>query len=203
MGKVEVVQSNNPEQPKVEGIPDPFDLTSLRINPSYLESAKVKRVRPVVTGRPSPQDFFRVHPDPSYRTTFGMIELKEDREDYLVVPDLVPQLPGEVILKTMYTTINRQGTLRLWSIRVPNADERKSLWWQSGHEAADQATTKWLRIKPNMDVGAYEMLVAESEIPEPNWSEIPPFKELLHNAYRLRVINDLDHAVIKKLRGLA
>jgi hypothetical protein len=184
-------------------IPDPFDLSKLALNPSYLESAKVKRVRPVVTGKPNPQDFIRVHPDPSYRMVFGMIDMKEDREDYLVVPELVPMLPGETVVKVIYTTINRTGIIRLWPVRIPGPDEKDMLWWRSAHEAANKGMTHWVRVKANMSLGANEHFIAESEIPDPDWRSVAPFQVLIADAYRTRIIRDLDHAVIKKLQGLA
>jgi hypothetical protein len=184
-------------------IPDPLDLTKLRLNPSFIETTKVKRVLRVLTGRPSNQDFFRVHPDESYRMLFGMVDLKEDGEDYLVAPDLVPLLPLEVVHKVVYTTINRQGVLRLWSVRVPGEGDHKAggTWWQSGHEAATMATSKWVRIRADRSLGAYDIMFAESEIPDPDWSAVPSFNELLVNAYGKRWINSLDHGVIKKLYG--
>jgi hypothetical protein len=192
---------------KVEGagnaLPDPFDLSKLALNPSYLETAKVKRVRPVVTGKPNPQDFIRVHPDPSYRMVFGMLDMKEDREDYLVVPELVSALPGEVVVKIIYTTVNRAGIIRLWPIRIAGPDEKDMLWWRSAHDAANKATTHWVRVKANMMLGANEYFIAESEIPDPDWREVAPFQVLLADAYRTRIIRDLDHPVLKKLRGLA
>jgi hypothetical protein len=184
-------------------IPDPFDLSKLALNPSYLESAKVKRVRPVVTGKPNPQEFIRVHPDPGYRGTFGMLDMKEDREDYLVMPELVPYLAGESVIKVIYTTINRAGIIRLWPIRIPGPDEKDMLWWRSAHDAANKATTHWVRVKANMMLGANEHHIAESEIPDPDWREVAPFQVLLSDAYRTRIIRDLDHPVLKKLRGLA
>ena len=52
-------------------VPDPFDLDSLRLNPSFLETSGVKKlITTVPTRRPSPQDFVRVHPSPKYRDNF-------------------------------------------------------------------------------------------------------------------------------------
>src|SRR5262245_9946615 len=90
--------------------PDPFDLESLRLNPSFLETAGVKRlITTVPARRPSPQDFVRVHPSPKYRDNFAVIDLKEDREDYLVLPAILPELANEITYKTIFTAINRQG----------------------------------------------------------------------------------------------
>jgi hypothetical protein len=76
--------------------PDPFDLASLRLNPSFLETASVKKLLTTVPARrPNPQDFVRVHPSDEYRADFALVDLKEDREDYLVRPEVIPELAGE------------------------------------------------------------------------------------------------------------
>jgi hypothetical protein len=194
---LQAVESTTPTCPA----PDPFDLASLRLNPSFIETAGVKKLLTTVPARrPSPQDFVRVHPSPDYRENFAMIDLKDDREDYLVRPEILPDLAGEVIYKTVFTAINRQGVVFLWPIRLPAADDRKSDWPRSAREAAEMATSQWVRLKANMSLGAYEITVAESVMAEPVWPELS-YQELVRIAYRDRMIATLDHAVVKRLRG--
>ena len=131
-----------------------------------------------------------------------MIELKDDREDYLVRPEILPDLAGEVVYKTLFTAINRQGVLFLWSVRLPRPDDRKTDWWKSMREAAEIAMNKWLRIKANMSLGAYEITVAASDMADPVWPDLP-FQEIVRIAFRDRMVASLDHAVVKRLRGLA
>jgi hypothetical protein len=200
--------SSNPEtadsaKPETVTIPDHFDLAKLRLNPAFTETAGVKKLRTTVPARrPNPQDFVRVHPDPAYRENFAMIELKDEREDYLVLPNVVPLLPGEVVYKTIFTAINRQGIVFLWPARLPSADDKPNAWWVSARDAAERAMTRWLRVRANMSLGAYEITVAESEIPDPDWSGVEPFQDLLRIAYGPRLVIDLDHPVVKRLRGL-
>ena len=88
---LQAVDPNIPAAP----VPDPFDLASLRLNSSFLETAGVKKLLTTVPARrPGPQDFVRVHPAPEYRENFAMIDLKDDREDYLVRPEILPELAG-------------------------------------------------------------------------------------------------------------
>jgi hypothetical protein len=142
------------------------------------------------------------HWAPEYRENFAMIDLKEDREDYLVRPEILPELTGEVVYKTIFTAINRQGVVFLWPVRLPAPEDRKSAWPRSLREAAEMAMEKWLRVKANMSLGAYEITLAPGEIAEPTWPELS-FQELVRIAYRDRMITSLDHPVVKKLRGLA
>ena len=112
------VDPNTPTTPA----PDPFDLQSLRLNPSFLETAGVKKLLTTVPARrPSPQDFVRVHPAPDFRENFAMVDLKDDREDFLVRPELLPELAGEVIYKTIFTAINRQGVVLFMAGEAPGS----------------------------------------------------------------------------------
>jgi hypothetical protein len=181
--------------------PDPFDLASLRLNPSFTETAGVtKLLNTVPARRPNPQDFVRVHSAPEYRADFAMIDLKDDREDFLVRPEILPELTGEVVFKTIFTAINRQGVVFLWPVRLPAPDDRRNDWARSAREAAEMAMSRWVRMKSNRSLGAYEITVAESQMAEPEWPTLS-FQELIRIAYRDRMISSRDHAVIKRLRG--
>jgi hypothetical protein len=186
----------------IAAAPDPFDLASLRLNPSFLETAGVKKLLTTVpVKKPSPQDFFRVHPAPEYRENFSMIDLKDDREEYLVVPAIMSELTNEIVYKTVFTAVNRQGVVFLWAVRLPAPDDRKTEWPRSAREAAELAMTQWVRMKANMSLGAYDITVAESVIADPVWPEVS-YQELLRIAFRERIITTLDHPVIRRLRGL-
>ncbi len=121
--------------------------------------------------------------------------------DFLVRPELLSELTGEVLYKTIFTAINRQGVVFLWPIRLPAPDDRKSDWSRSAREAAEMAMGQWIRLKANMNLGAYEITVADSVMAEPVWPELS-FQELVRIASRDRMITALDHPVIKRLRGL-
>ena len=100
--------------------PDPFDLNSLRLDQSFVESAGVKKLLTTIPVRVNPQDFLRVHPSPDYRGAFAMIEFKEEREIYLLPPPIARELPGEFVMATMYTTINLQGVSELLAGSPPD-----------------------------------------------------------------------------------
>jgi hypothetical protein len=184
--------------------PDPFELANLRLSQAFVKTAGVKQLLTTVPVRkPYPQEFVRVHPNPDYRENFPIIELKgETREEYLITSQLVPELTGELVTKTLFTAITRQGTVFLWPVRLPDADGKQNEWWRSMREAAELAMERWLRIKANMGLGAYEIFVAEGSIHEPIWPDIN-YQELIRLAFRDRLITSLDHPVIKRLRGLA
>src|SRR5215475_2259485 len=181
--------------------PDPFNPTNLRLSQSFIETAGVKKLLTTIPVRkPRPQDFIRVHPDPAYRENFPIIELKDEREEYIVVAELVPELMGEFVTKTLFTAINRQGTVFFWPIRLPSPDGKDLDWWRSGREAAELATKSWIRTRANVNLGAYDIFKAESVIADPEWPKLG-FWELIKIAFRDHLIDRLDHPVIKRLRG--
>jgi hypothetical protein len=198
------LQAIDPSSPKSSPeIPDPFDLASLRLNASFLETAGAKKLLTTVpSSRPNPQEFVRVRPEPEFRENLATIELKDDREDYIVRPELLEQLSDEVSYVTLFTVINRQGVISLWPVKLTAPDSRRNDWARSAREAAEMAMTRWIRLKANMSLGAYEIHVAQSEMADPIWPDLS-FTELLRIAYRDRMITSLDHPVVKRLRGQA
>ena len=150
--------------------------------------------------KPGKQNFVRVHPEVSWRLQTAVLELKEEREIYLVDPSLWDELVGEISPMILYTAIDRQGVLFLWPVRLPGEDGRIDNWSRSALEAADKAMNRWVRVSANMSLGAYEIFEAAAELPEPEWPE-ENFQEILGIAFRDRFIREPDHPVLRQLRG--
>jgi len=182
----------------------PFDnLSALRLDQSYADTVGVKKLLTTVPVRkPNRQEFVRVHPDPTYRLTpAAIIEVKEDREVYLVMPDMAPILPGEFSTVTLLTTINRQGTLHIWPVKLPTPEGRQNEWHRSAAEAAERAMKKWVRVTSSMSLGAYEIFEAGADLPEPAWPDYA-FEEILKIAFRDRVVDRADHPLVQRLLGI-
>jgi hypothetical protein len=186
-----------------DGEPDPFDPASLRLSQDFGATIGVKKALLSVPPRkPDKSWFVRVHPDPAYRLQTAVIELKEDRETYLVSPALWPHLTMEATFgpRALYTAINRQGVLFLWQIRLPGPDGKIDEWSRTALEAAERATKRWVRVAANMPLGAYDVFEASAQLTEPDWPAVP-FRDLLRVAFKERFIDTLDHPVLRKLRG--
>ena len=141
-------------------------------------------------------------PDASYRLTpAAIIEVKDDREVYLVTPNMAQGLPGEFSTVTLFTTISRQGTLHLWPVKLPAPDGRHNEWHRSAAEAAERAMKNWVRVTASMSLGAYEIFEASGDLPEPVWPDFS-FPEILRIAFRERIVDRPDHALVQRLRGI-
>ena len=89
---IQVVESETPDAL------DPFDPARLRLSQSFAETIGVKKLLTTVpVGRPSAQSFFRTHPDPAYRCDLAVIDLRTDREVYLVTPEVLSELSDEIV----------------------------------------------------------------------------------------------------------
>jgi hypothetical protein len=199
MAKPELLKAVDPKTSEATG--DPFNLDNLRLDQSFTESCGVRKLLTTVPVRkPNPQEFIRVHPSSEYRATLALIELKEDRETFLLLPHIARELPGEFVMAIVFTAISRQGVLHLWPARLPTSDGKVNVWHSSAIEAAQLAMKRWVRVKANMGLGAYEIFEAASTIPDPEWPDLP-LQELLRIAFKGRLVDRLDHAVIKRLRG--
>jgi len=183
--------------------PNPFDPEKLRLPAESLSNIKVKTVLQTIPAhKPSRQAFIRTHHDPNYRITAAMLELKETREHYIVAPEVYQILRTETTVepRILITTITRQGSLFLWPLRLPKSSMKTDKWAESALAAADMAQRHWVRVTANMKAGAYDIEQASGNLPEPTWPEMT-FQEILNAAFKGMVINNVNHPVLRQLRG--
>lgn len=186
-------------------LPDPFDPAALRLTGDAVVSLGVKKeLLTVPVRKPDKSWFVRVHPRSEYALQTAVIELKEERggETYLVAPHLRSELATESTLRlvSLFTAVNRQGVTFVWGCRLPGPDGRADEWARSALEAAEIAKRNWVRVQANMGLGAYEVFRATGPLPEPVWPDAP-FADLLRTAFKGRLIDTLDHPVLRQLRG--
>jgi hypothetical protein len=84
---------------------------------------------------------------------------------------------------------------------VPNST-RQDPWADSAIAACTHAETHWLRTIANMRAGAYDVFEATAKLPQPEWP-VESFEQLFRLAFRDRVIDSIDHPVIRQLKGAA
>jgi hypothetical protein len=187
--------------------PDPFDPAALRLSGPTMSGVGVTRALLTLPVRkPYKSWFVHTHPDQDYWLDTAVIELEGERgkEMYLVAPHLWPALAGESTFspRALVTAVNRQGTAFLWPVRLPGPDGREDEWSRTAFEAATRARDGWVRVVPNWALGAYEVFQATGSLPQPVWPD-RPFRDLLHTAFRGRMIDSEGHPILLALRGEA
>lgn len=177
-----------------------FNLAALRMKPEADHGLAVKQIiQKIPVKKPGKQEFISVCPSEAYSVTVGLLELKDERQYYLVAPELHGQLP-DIKPFQLVLGMNRQKQLFIWPIRLPDDSGRRDTWGTSAMEAADVAKTGWVKIVANMHAQAFDVYQAQGALSEPVWPE-KSFEELLEMAFRGFIIDSEDHFVVKQLRG--
>lgn len=178
-----------------------LDLNALRLSQDYAQAAGVEKLLTTVPVRkPNKTEFVRVHPDMHFETM--LLDLKEDKESYLVSPNLLTEVSGIAVPVSLRLAINRAAVLFLWPLRLPGEDGRRNVWHDSAGEAADLAVGRWVSIRANMYLGAYDIYRGAESLSEPQWPD-KSLEDILNVAFRSRFIDDPEHPVIKRLQGRA
>jgi hypothetical protein len=182
---------------------NPFDPRKLRISQRFGDNHDVRRILVSVPVRkPQRQEFFRTHPDPAMSIEVALLDLREERQAYLVDPELAPYLPGEAVAKLLIATITSHGAVFLWPIKLPDERGRLDPWNEVALAGGERAKSKWIRLVANIGAGTYDVIEAANVFPDPQWPEAT-LQRLLEMAFKDRFIDDIDHPVLRRLRGEA
>mgnify|MGYP006865131826 CR=1 FL=1 len=186
---------------KLEAL-DPFDPANFRVAGTMDDALSVKKLLTrVAVRKPTKQEFCRATTDPDFRLTGAVLEMKEDREFYLVMPDMIPAIPEDVRLVELVLCMNRLGVPFLWPVPLPAADGRTNAWHESARDALGVAEASWMRMVASMAEGSYNIYRATGDIPDPTWPD-KSMRELLALAFRDgKVIDGEDHPVLRQLSG--
>jgi hypothetical protein len=128
-----------------------------------------------------------------------------DRTTYWLSPQVRPELnaelPEALLPVRLHTCMNKRAVVFLWAARLPTAESNSGrTWHQSALLVAEQAKTLWVKMAGNRNLGAYEFVKARGDLGEPQWPE-KTFLELLTVAFRERIIDTMDHPVVRDLLG--
>ena len=198
-------QSAPPPQaePSRPAAPDPFDPAALRLGADYSEGLGVRKVISTIPNRkPNKSEWFRVRPGEEWRLQTAVLELEKgvERSTYLVAPSLWPDLSGEITPALLLACVNRAGVLFLSRVTLPGPDGRSNTWTDSALQIAKAAEDNWARMVSDTANGIYTHFEPSTDLPDPRWPSIS-FREIIRIAFRDRMIESLDHPVIRELRG--
>jgi hypothetical protein len=187
--------------PKQSFAPTGIDLKSLRLSANYGATLGVKKLLTnVIVGKPKKPQFFRTHIADDMTFPAMILENKEARESYVVVPEVAQEISELVRPVMLHAAIDRQNNVSLIPVPLPGEDGTRNPWHESLAQAVEHAKLNWIRIAANMHVGGYDVYEAEAELPEPEWPEYD-IDALVQVAFRGKIITDFDHPVVQSLLG--
>ena len=192
------MQNQNPQQTTNTTT---TDLKSLRLPANYGATLGVKKLLTnVFVGKPRKDSFFRTHSSPDMTFPAMILENKDARESYVVVPEVAQQISELVRPVMLHAAIDRQNNVSLIPVPLPGENGTRNPWHESLAQAVEHAKEQWIRIAANLRGGGYDISVAQAELPQPEWPE-QNIEALVEIAFRGKIINSLDHPVVQALLG--
>jgi len=178
------------------------DLAALRLSDADAVnlSGASELLSHVPVRKPNRHEYFRINPDPEMSLVTTVFLDKEENETFLVAPGMRQALVGETRPVLLTVAITTQNVVLIFPINLP-VDGRAIPWHETAREAAECAKKGWIRMASDKQLGAYRIYKAEGELSEPVWPA-QSFSELLDIAFRDRIIKQMDHPVVRRLRGL-
>jgi hypothetical protein len=187
--------------------PGIFSLANIRVDQDFASTPGLVDLpmKPIVR-KPGKQEFFRVHPDPTYTLPVAiLLDETEDKTPYLLVGGIHLQLPGEYRRANLHLAVTTQGTKLIVVATIPGWNgEAPNSWQLSLANAIEVAKTNWTRMRSVKSAGGYQLTLADGALAAyaPKW---PPesFETLIGLGFADKVITDLQHPLVQRLFGHA
>jgi len=149
--------------------------------------------------KPPKSKFVRVHPSPQYRIS-GVLTLTDTDTGQIkyVSPDLeLPEfIEGQTRVTDLYAAQMSDGSFFIWPIH-----RSETTWFKGAKTAVKAASEKWVAVVARRAANTYDLIEPEDEIPEPEWSSLPTFTEMVESAFDGHMVTHHDHPFLRKLRG--
>jgi len=165
----------------------------------------VKRIYLQITvGRPKKHEFFQVRTGDKW--TMSPVGIYREQgefgsDTYVIMPEMYEAMEGLVAFHRLYLAVTRQDKPYVWPVRLPDESGKDNAWHSSAREAVERAKKQWIRLVPNQNVGAYELVVAENQKYQPKWPDIS-FLQIINRAFKGRIVRDSEHPIVRKIRGV-
>lgn len=126
----EVEASDNPFSPE--------NMAKMKLSQDFSGMAAVKPVITNIAVRKPYNHEFVIRAGSDWRFETSCFVDKETRDVYLVAPELMPQISGDLTPKALVLTISRNSPVPfLWPLTLPSGDGRPNRWHESAIEAAE------------------------------------------------------------------
>ncbi len=191
---------DNKEQPK-EDLPG-LDLSKyVASGPLATDIQIKKKINKIPVRKPNSQTFFRTHPKTAYHYSVYLLKDEEDGKLYLVKPEITGDLVEQVKQYILYLCVNKSNDPFIFPVPQPNEEGKWNEWHRSQSKCVQKAMEKWIRMQANFNIQGYDIFEAEGNLAEPEFPDMS-LEKIFSIAFDDAIINDLDHPIVKKLRGI-
>src|SRR5262245_61464446 len=185
---------------------DGFDIKSLYWSTGIGDPLAQTGVGVVFVGRPT--GYFRVDTRVEYRKWCELLTFKAEGAIEKQLFIIAPRMRGmidDARRTLLVTAVDRVGNPMLIPLTYPKDDERDFIAWSSMREVAKAAQTNWVKARWAGSNAGFAPKVADPGFaPDPDFSKLPPFEELMERAFKGQsIIHDESHAVYREVMGKA
>lgn len=194
--------SSNTTKERTRSPKKPSKLTeSMRINPTLKQSTQQSIQQSIPLSKP-PQNTFYTHKPGCTAEFAGLIDrvmgdkfLEDDF--YLVSPKIQELIADSLRLWAINLSVDENDTYYLDISKLPSLNGYTNAYNETKAEIDAAADGKWVSYKTDRQKGVYVLTNVNSDKPLP--TEWPDFDEELEKAFEGRIIDSLDHPLLKKL----
>ncbi len=194
--------SSNTTKERTRSPNKPSKLTeSMGINPEFKQST----VQPVKQSLPTtkpPQNILYTH-KPNCTAEFAGLFDKVKVNNYhverfnIVSPDIQKAIGDALRFVAINLSVDKNGEHRLDISKLPSPNGYTNSYIETKAEIDSAADGQWVSYKTDMRRGVYLLTSVNTDKPLP--TEWPDFDEELEKAFEGRIIDSLDHPLLKKL----
>src|SRR5215472_7956992 len=123
------------------------DLNRFRIDQNFSQHVQARKkavVVPVV--KPGRQQWIYIHPDPAWHWSVALLEDTDNRQTFIVEPELIPDVTEDLTNKLLVAYMTRTGNPCLWPLRLPREDGYIDPVSLSALTIATEHAGKWIRV---------------------------------------------------------
>ena len=177
-----------------------FDMTEYVARPLDQNIIIRREITSIPAKKPNSQQYFKIHPN--LEVIVDVIDWKDEGTLYLVRQDKIASLFEQTKRVMLYVGMFLSGNPFLFPVPQPDERGNWNQWHKSASRAVLEARKHWVRIQPDRSINGYVVFTAEGNFAEPDWPD-KTIAEYLSIAFQDNIIDDVDHPVVKQLRGLA
>ena len=209
---IEVGEGEDKKLIKTKELKGGLSASKLKVSKMHIQPTITNHLGPVPIRKPSKNNWFKVMDGEDWEATYGAIVIKDDNEMgeelYLTTPDL--KLPLSILERNFhYVILNvaqyvENGQPFVIPSKVPPSGKETDKcysWYHSQREMIEIAKKKPILMFPIKNAGGY---THQDMAYTPNIKPIPEGKtydDIIDKAFEGRIIDSLDHKIIKKLLG--